>query len=73
MHLDCSNKQAQVKDSLDEVIGGISVTLSAQTVDENQEITDLEVKESVTGSNDGVALFVVNLPSGITALEFTVS
>ncbi|XP_011359292.1 complement C5 [Pteropus vampyrus] len=64
--------KVQVKDSLDEVIGGMSVTLSAQTVNENQETTDLESKKSVTGFSDGVALFVVNLPSGVTALEFNV-
>lgn len=63
----------QVKDSLDELVGGVPVTLSAQTVDENQEMADLEPKKSVTGSSDGVALFVVNLPTGVTALEFNVS
>ncbi|XP_035878044.1 complement C5 isoform X3 [Phyllostomus discolor] len=64
--------KVQVKDSLDELVGGVPVTLSAQTVDENQETADLEPKKSVTGSNDGVALFVVNLPTGVTALEFNV-
>lgn len=63
----------QVKDSLDEIIGGVPVTLSAQTVNENQETADLESKKSVTGSSDGVASFVINLPSGVTALEFNVS
>lgn len=63
----------QVKDSLDELIGGVPVTLSAQTVDENQETADLEPQKSMTGSSDGVALFVVNLPTGVTALEFHVS
>ncbi|XP_053512135.1 complement C5 isoform X2 [Artibeus jamaicensis] len=64
--------KVQVKDSLDELVGGVPVTLSAQTVDENQETADLEPKKSVTGSSDGVALFVVNLPTGVTALEFNV-
>lgn len=64
--------KVQVKDSFDEVIGGVPVTLSAQTIDENQETADLESMKSVTGSSDGVASFVVNLPSGVTALEFTV-
>lgn len=73
MNLDCSDKQVQVKDSLDELMGGVPVTLSAQTVSDNQETAELESKRSVTGSSDGVASFVVNLPSGVTALEFTVS
>ncbi|XP_016069153.1 PREDICTED: complement C5 [Miniopterus natalensis] len=64
--------KVQVKDSLDEIIGGVPVTLSAQTVNENQETADLESKKSVTGSSDGVASFVINLPSGVTALEFNV-
>ncbi|XP_006774055.1 PREDICTED: complement C5 isoform X1 [Myotis davidii] len=64
--------KVQVKDSLDELIGGVPVTLSAQTVSDNQETAELESKKSVTGSSDGVASFVVNLPSGVTALEFTV-
>ncbi|XP_054582993.1 complement C5 isoform X2 [Eptesicus fuscus] len=64
--------KVQVKDSLDELVGGVPVTLSAQTVSDNQEMAELESKESVTGSSDGVASFVVNLPSAVTALEFTV-
>lgn len=73
LNLDCSDKQVQVKDSLDELIGGVPVTLSAQTFNENQKMSDLEPQRSVTGSSDGVAPFVVNLPSGVTVLEFTVS
>ncbi|XP_036288753.1 complement C5 [Pipistrellus kuhlii] len=64
--------KVQVKDSLDELIGGVPVTLSGQTVNDNQETAELESKERVTSSSDGVASFVVNLPSGVTALEFTV-
>uniref|UniRef100_A0A452QL43 Complement C5 n=1 Tax=Ursus americanus TaxID=9643 RepID=A0A452QL43_URSAM len=64
--------KVQVKDSLDQVVGGVPVTLSAHTVDGNQETSDLESKKSVTRSNDGVASFVVNLPSGATVLEFNV-
>ncbi|XP_006191863.2 complement C5 [Camelus ferus] len=64
--------KVQVKDSLDQLVGGVPVTLSAQTLDINQETSDLELKESVTRSSDGVALFVVNLPSEVTVLEFNV-
>lgn len=73
MDFDCSDKQVQVKDSFDKLIGGVPVTLSAQTVDVNQETSHLESKKSVTRSSDGVASFVVNLPSGVTMLEFNVS
>ncbi|XP_073907214.1 complement C5 [Castor canadensis] len=62
--------KVQVKDSLDQLVGGVPVTLNAQTVDINQETSDLESQRSVSHLNDGVAAFVVNLPSGVTALEF---
>ncbi|KAK2491692.1 hypothetical protein MC885_014946 [Smutsia gigantea] len=64
--------KVQVKDSFDELIGGVPVTLSAQTIDANQETFHLESKTSVTRSSDGVASFVVNLPSEVTTLEFNV-
>ncbi|XP_021566897.1 complement C5 isoform X2 [Carlito syrichta] len=64
--------KVQVKDSLDQLVGGVPVTLNAQTFDENQEATDLEPRKSVTRVTDGVASFVVNLPSGVTVLEFNV-
>lgn len=73
MNLDCSDKQVQVKDSLDHLVGGVPVTLSAQMLDVNQETTDSESKQSVTRSSDGVASFVVNLPSEVVVLEFKVS
>ncbi|XP_022434572.1 complement C5 isoform X2 [Delphinapterus leucas] len=64
--------KVQVKDSLDHLVGGVPVTLSAQMLDVNQETTDLESKQSVTRSSDGVASFVVNLPSEVVVLEFKV-
>ncbi|XP_048669142.1 complement C5-like isoform X2 [Marmota marmota marmota] len=64
--------KVQVKDSLDQLVGGVPVTLNAQTINENQEMADLEPQKSITGLNDGVASFVVNLPSGVMALEFDV-
>jgi complement component 5 len=73
MDLNCFDTQVQVKDSLDQLVGGVPVTLNAQTVDINQETSDLESQRSVSHLNDGVAAFVVNLPSGVTALEFYVS
>ncbi|XP_062938108.1 complement C5 isoform X2 [Cynocephalus volans] len=64
--------KVQVKDSLDQLVGGIPVTLNAQTVDENQETSVLEAKKSTTHLDDGVASFVVNLPSGVRVLDFHV-
>uniref|UniRef100_A0A673U5T1 Complement C5 n=1 Tax=Suricata suricatta TaxID=37032 RepID=A0A673U5T1_SURSU len=64
--------KVQVKDSFDQLVGGVPVTLSTQTVDVNEEMSDLELKNSVTHSNDGVASFVVNLPSGARMLKFNV-
>ncbi|XP_027241244.2 complement C5 isoform X1, partial [Cricetulus griseus] len=64
--------KVQVKDSLEQLVGGVPVTLTAQTVDVNQETSDLEPKRSVTHTTDGVASFVVNLPSEVTALNFNV-
>ncbi|KAM7316887.1 hypothetical protein ACRRTK_024618 [Alexandromys fortis] len=64
--------KVQVKDSLDQLVGGIPVILTAQAVDENQDTSDLEPKRSVTHATDGVAPFVVNLPSEVTALHFNV-
>uniref|UniRef100_A0A8D0PR72 Complement C5 n=1 Tax=Sus scrofa TaxID=9823 RepID=A0A8D0PR72_PIG len=64
--------KVQVKDSLDLLVGGVPVILSAQTLDANQETSDLESKKSVTRSRDGVASFVVNLPAGVTVLEFNI-
>ncbi|XP_051041245.1 complement C5 [Phodopus roborovskii] len=64
--------KVQVKDSLEQLVGGVPVTLTAQAVDVNQETSDLESKRSVTHTTDGVASFVVNLPSDVTALNFNV-
>ncbi|XP_048196754.1 complement C5 [Perognathus longimembris pacificus] len=64
--------KVQVKDSLDQLVGGVPVTLNAQIVHVNQEMSDLESQRSVTSLSDGVASFVVNLPSAVTALEFYV-
>ncbi|XP_006865786.1 PREDICTED: complement C5 [Chrysochloris asiatica] len=64
--------KVQVKDALDQLIGGVPVTLNAKATDVNQETSDLEPKKSITHVKDGVASFVVNLPSGVTALEFDI-
>ncbi|XP_051022288.1 complement C5 [Acomys russatus] len=64
--------KVQVKDSLEQLVGGVPVTLTAQTVDVNQEMSDLEPKRSLTHAADGVASFVVNIPTEVTVLKFDV-
>lgn len=49
------------------------VTLKARTVDKTQKKTDLVPRKSTTNYTDGVASFMVNIPSDVTALEFHVS
>ncbi|XP_004849519.1 complement C5-like isoform X1 [Heterocephalus glaber] len=64
--------KVQVKDSFDQLVGGVPVILNAQTVDVNQETSDLEPRKSVTSLSNGVASFLVYLPSRVMALEFSV-
>ncbi|XP_010601243.1 complement C5 isoform X1 [Fukomys damarensis] len=64
--------KVQVKDTLDQLVEGVPVILNAQTVNVNQMTSDLEPRKSVTSFSDGVASFLVYLPFGVTALEFSV-
>ncbi|XP_074149042.1 complement C5 isoform X1 [Sminthopsis crassicaudata] len=64
--------KVQVKDPLNQFVGGVVITLNAKAIDENQEETQREPQKSTTNQNNGVALFVVNLPSQVTALEFNI-
>ncbi|XP_072487882.1 complement C5 [Notamacropus eugenii] len=64
--------KVQVKDPLDQFVGGVVITLNAKAIDENKEETQIEPQTSTTNQNNGVALFVVNLPSHMTTLEFNV-
>lgn len=65
--------QVQVKDAFARSIGGIAVTLKAKTVGKTQEKRELDPIKSTTNYNDGVASFVVNIPSDVTTLKFNVS
>lgn len=65
-------QQVLVKDALGNVVTGMAVTLSAKTVDQTREKTDLSLRKSTTNS-DGVASFAIDIPSDVTALEFQVS
>lgn len=62
-----------MRDVFAHFIGGITVTLKARTVDKTQKKTDLVPRKSTTNYIDGVASFMVNIPSDVTALEFHVS
>ncbi|XP_062937737.1 complement C5-like [Cynocephalus volans] len=64
--------KVQVKDVFAHIVGGIAVTLKAKTVAKTQEKTDLDLRKSTTNDRDGVASFVLNVPTGVTALEFHV-
>ncbi|XP_038600517.1 complement C5 [Tachyglossus aculeatus] len=64
--------KVQVKDSQDQHVGGVLVNLKASIIHENQEESSQEPMKSISNQNDGVASFVVNLPSDAEALEFSV-
>ncbi|XP_058550309.1 complement C5-like isoform X1 [Neofelis nebulosa] len=64
--------KVQVKDASTHFVGGIAVILKAKTVGKTQEKRELDPIKSTTNYNDGVASFVVNIPSDVTTLEFNV-
>uniref|UniRef100_A0A8B9THM1 Complement C5 n=1 Tax=Anas platyrhynchos TaxID=8839 RepID=A0A8B9THM1_ANAPL len=69
--------KVQVKDTVDHSVGNIPVTLTAKSFTEQMDETELisEGSESgrrITSINDGTALFVINIPSDSTLLEFQI-
>ncbi|NXW58611.1 CO5 protein, partial [Eurystomus gularis] len=67
--------KVQVKDTGDHFVGNIPVTLTAKSVSEQTDETELISEESEPGRRetsvtDGTALFVVNIPSNSKMLEF---
>nr|XP_045369078.1 complement C5-like isoform X4 [Camelus bactrianus] len=62
--------KVQVRDASAHFVGGIAVTLTANTIDKTQEKRDLDPRKSTTNYSDGVASFVVNIPPDVTTLEF---
>ncbi|KAK2491693.1 hypothetical protein MC885_014947 [Smutsia gigantea] len=64
--------KVQLKDAFAHVVGGIAVTLKAKTVDKTQRKRDLDLRKSTTNYKDGVASFVIDIPSDVTMLEFHV-
>lgn len=74
----CSDEQVQVKDTMDDFVGNVPVTVTAKSFSEQMDETQLvsEGSESgrrITSISDGTALFVVNIPSNSKMLEFQVS
>nr|XP_012627177.1 complement C5-like isoform X2 [Microcebus murinus] len=64
--------KVQVKDVFAHFVGGIAITLKAKTVNKTQEKTDVDLRKGTTDYHNGVASFVVNIPTDVTALEFHV-
>lgn len=67
-----------MKDTVDHSVGNIPVTLTAKSFTEQMDETELisegsEAGRRKTSINDGTALFVINIPSDSTLLEFQVS
>uniref|UniRef100_A0A8C3CRX8 Complement C5 n=1 Tax=Cairina moschata TaxID=8855 RepID=A0A8C3CRX8_CAIMO len=69
--------KVQVKDTVDHFVGNIPVTLTAKSFTEQMDETELISEGSESGRretsiNDGTALFVINIPSDSTLLEFQI-
>ncbi|XP_008945836.1 PREDICTED: complement C5, partial [Merops nubicus] len=69
--------KVQVKDTVDQIVGNVPVTITAKSVSEQMDETELISEGSESGRrktsrNDGTALFVVNIPSNSKLLEFQV-
>ncbi|NXD75053.1 CO5 protein, partial [Halcyon senegalensis] len=69
--------KVQVKDTVDHFVGNVPVTITAKSVSEQMDETELLSESSESGRrqtsmNDGTALFVVNIPSDSKMLEFQV-
>ncbi|XP_010115949.1 PREDICTED: complement C5 [Chlamydotis macqueenii] len=69
--------KVQVKDTVDHFVGNVPITITAKSVSEQMEETELISEASDSGRrqtsmNDGTALFVVNIPPDSKILEFQV-
>lgn len=74
----CPGEQVQVKDTMDDFVGNIPVTVTAKSLNEQMAETQLISEGSESGrrktsTSDGTALFVVNIPPNSKMLEFQVS
>ncbi|XP_065593324.1 complement C5 [Cyrtonyx montezumae] len=69
--------KVQVKDTMDQFVGNIPLTITAKSFSQQMDETELISEGSESGRretsmNDGTALFVVNVPSDSNLLEFQV-
>ncbi|XP_012929259.1 complement C5-like isoform X2 [Heterocephalus glaber] len=62
--------KVQVKDNFARFVGGTPVILKAKIVDKTQEKRDLDPRKNTTNYHNGIASFMLNIPTGVTALEF---
>ncbi|KAJ7398992.1 Complement C5 [Pitangus sulphuratus] len=72
-----SHEQVQVKDTVDEPVGNVPVTVTAKSLSEQMDETELiaegaEAGRRETSLADGTALFVLNVPSDSRMVEFQV-
>ncbi|XP_009997244.1 PREDICTED: complement C5 [Chaetura pelagica] len=69
--------KVQVKDTVDQFVRNVPITITAKSLSEEMDETELISEGSESGRrrtsiNDGTALFVVNIPSNSKMLEFQV-
>uniref|UniRef100_A0A8C3UYT4 Complement C5 n=1 Tax=Catharus ustulatus TaxID=91951 RepID=A0A8C3UYT4_CATUS len=69
--------KVQVKDTMDDFVGNVLVTVTAKSFSEQMDETQLISEDSESGrrttiTSDGTALFVVNIPSDNISLSFQV-
>ncbi|XP_072208870.1 complement C5 isoform X1 [Excalfactoria chinensis] len=69
--------KVQVKDTVDHFVGNIPLIITAKSFSQQMDVTELISEGSESGiretsTNDGTALFVVNIPSDSNLLEFQV-
>ncbi|NXS27545.1 CO5 protein, partial [Pomatostomus ruficeps] len=69
--------KVQVKDTMDDFVGNVPVTVTAKSLNEQMDEAELISEGSESGRrktsiSDGTALFVVNIPSNSKMLEFQV-
>lgn len=74
----CADEQVQVKDTGNDFVGNVPVTVTAKSSSEQMDETELISEGSESGRrktsiSDGTALFVVNIPPNSKMLEFQVS
>ncbi|XP_056408716.1 LOW QUALITY PROTEIN: complement C5-like, partial [Hyla sarda] len=67
--------KVQVKDTLDNVVSRIRLTITGEMVLDGGGVSPLDNQHSLTQQTDsqGIAVFVVNIPTDVTALDFKIT